>query len=295
MIKTLKVATRASPLALQQVAEVERLLKLAGSNISLQAVLVQTSGDRLASASIADLGGKGVFVREVSQAVLDSRADFAVHSAKDLPSELPADLCLAAVPRRADPRDALVGLGLSEIPQGGVVATGSPRRRVQLAALRSDLRFAELRGNIHTRLAKAAEFDAVVVAMAALERLDLRPSGLHPLLVEVMLPQAGQGALAIECRAEDGRVLEIMSAVEHLPSRRCVDAERSFLAGIGGDCNIPAAAHAEVSAQGEITLTAMLAGAPAGGSSCDSLKGDDPVELGQLLAHRLSEKLNRAG
>ena len=294
MVKTLKVATRSSPLALKQVAEVGKLLKLASFDIFLQTVPVQTSGDRLASASIADLGGKGVFVREVSQAVLDSRADFAVHSAKDLPSELPAGLCLAAVPRRADPRDALVGLGLSEIPQGGVVATGAPRRRAQLAALRSDLRFAELRGNIHTRLAKAAEFDAAVVAMAALERLDLRPAGLHPLLVEVMLPQAGQGALAIECRAEDDHVLEIMSAIEHLPSRRCVDAERSFLAGIGGDCSIPAAAYAEVSAHGVISLTAMLAGAPADGLNRDSLKGDDPVELGQILAHRLSERYNRS-
>ena len=242
---------------------------------------------------MAEIGGKGAFTSEVSSAVLSADADFAVHSAKDLPSVLPQSLCIAAVPRRADVRDALVGCRLTDLPHGALVATGSVRRRVQLAACRGDLRFADLRGNIHTRLRKASEFDAIVVAMAALERLGNQPEDLFPLTTEEMVPQAGQGALALECRSGDEAVRELLAAIEHAPSRLCVEAERSFLAGIGGDCSIPAGAHAVIS-HGRLCLTAVLAKEGGGGVCRDFVEGDDPAELGYALAQRLLERSRRS-
>ena len=288
----MRVATRASPLALRQTAEIERLLAAAGLGADLEVVPVRTTGDRLAEVSLAEVGGKGAFTSEVSYAVSSARVDFAVHSAKDLPSVLPQGLCIAAVPRRADVRDALVGCSLAELPPGALVATGSARRRVQLAKRRGDLRFADLRGNIHTRLRKAAAFDAVVMAMAALERLGIQPEDLFPLTTEEMVPQAGQGALVLECRSADEEVRELLAVLEHAPSRRCVEAERSFLAGIGGDCSIPAGAHAVIS-NGRLCLTAVLAEQDGEGVCRDFVEGDDPAELGYTLAQRLLARARR--
>ena len=242
--RTLRAATRSSPLALWQTAAIGRLLAEAHPGLITDAVAIRTRGDRLVEAPLADIGGKGVFVRALQAAVLDGRADMAVHSAKDLPSATPEGLCLAAVPRRGEVRDALVGSRLEDLPPGAVVATGSARRRVQLADRRPDLRFADLRGNIDTRLAKAADFDAVVMALVALERLDRRPDVLDALEVDLMVPQVGQGALAVECRATDTELRGLLAAIEDRPTRRCVDAERAFLAALGGDCTVPAGAHA---------------------------------------------------
>ncbi len=260
----------------------------------LEVVPVQTTGDRLEGVSLAEIGGKGAFSSEVSYAVSSARVDFAVHSAKDLPSVLPQGLCIAAVPRRADVRDALVGCSLTELPHGALVATGSSRRRVQLAGRRGDLRFADLRGNIHTRLRKAVKFDAVVMAMAALERLGIQPEDLFPLTTEEMVPQAGQGALVLECRSGDEEVRDLLAVLEHAPSRLCVEAERSFLAGIGGDCSIPAGAHAVIS-NGRLCLTAVLAEEAGGEGVCrDFVEGDAPAELGYTLAQRLLERARQS-
>jgi hydroxymethylbilane synthase len=187
-----------------------------------------------------------VFVKEVQEAVLDGRADVAVHSAKDLPAETPDGLVLAAVPERADARDALVGSTLAALPTGAVVATGSVRRRAQLASLRPDVGFAELRGNIQTRLDKAVSFDAVVVAAAALDRLELGDRIAERLAYSDMLPQVGQGALAVECRQGDGDVLEQLAAIDDLDVHAAVSAERAFLAALGGGCTMPVGAHARV-------------------------------------------------
>ena len=241
---TLRAATRSSPLALWQTEAIGRLLAAAHPGLVTEAVPISTRGDRLAEAPLADIGGKGVFVRALQAAVLDGRADIAVHSAKDLPSATPEGLCLAAVPRRGEVRDALVGSRLADLPEGAVVATGSARRRVQLADRRPDLRFADLRGNIDTRLAKAADFDAVVVALVALERLGRRPEPLDALDIDLMVPQVGQGALAVECRAGDAELRSLLESIQHRATRRCVDAERAFLAALGGDCTVPAGAHA---------------------------------------------------
>src|SRR5437763_11327944 len=196
----LRIATRGSRLALWQA---ERVAILLGGEAEL--VVVSTTGDQRTDVPIWTIGGTGVFVKEVQQAVLDGRADLAVHSAKDLPSETAVGLRLAAVPERADPRDALVGARLDDIPAGGTIGTGSVRRQAQLAALRPDLRFVSIRGNIETRIGKAGgDVDAVAVAFEALDRLGLAGRAAEVLDPALMLPQVAQGALAVECRAGDG-------------------------------------------------------------------------------------------
>lgn len=284
----LRAATRGSALARWQTDHVAGLLAAAGTG-PVEAVVVSTVGDRRPEASVALMGGKGVFAAEVQAAVLDGRADIAVHSAKDLPARTPDGLALAAVPARADPRDALVGCALADLAPSARVATGSPRRRAQLAWLRPDLVFSDLRGNIETRLAKAAGFDAIVVAAAALDRLGLSPAVVDVLDPSVMLPQAGQGALAVECRAGDGAVLETLTAIEHRVSRLAVDAERAFLAELGGDCTVPAGAHAVVGADGLIDLTGLVASPDGRRLARERQSGDDPAELGRSVARLLLE------
>jgi len=253
----LRAATRGSPLALWQVAHVATLLAPAG--IELEPVVVETSGDRLADRPIWELGGKGVFVKEVQAAVLGGRADLAVHSAKDLPSVVVDGLVLAAVPERGEPRDALVGSTLADLPTGAQVATGSVRRRAQLAWLRPDLTFSGLRGNIATRLDKASGFAAIVMAAVALERLGVADRVAEVLSPGVMLPQVGQGALAIEARVDDAPTLAVLAGIEHVPSRAAVDAERGFLAELGGDCDLPAGAFATVDGEGALSIEGLLA------------------------------------
>jgi hydroxymethylbilane synthase len=259
------------------------LLQASDPSLAVELVVVETEGDRRADVPIAELGGKGVFAKEVQTAVLAGRADLAVHSAKDLPSVTVDGLVLAAVPERGETRDALVGSTLADLPEGGTVATGSQRRRVQLAELRPDLRFAELRGNMRTRLVKGEEFDAIVVAAVAFQRLGLADRLSEILEVGVMVPQVGQGALAVECRAGDDATRAALAAIEHGPSRRRVDAERAFLAELGGDCDLPAGAHATIEETGLLDLVALLAG------DDDRLHrhhatGDDPVALGTATA-----------
>ncbi len=250
----LRIATRGSRLALWQA---ERVAALLGGDVEL--VVVSTTGDQRPDVPIWTIGGTGVFVKEVQQAVLDDRADLAVHSAKDLPSETAAGLVLAAVPERADPRDALVGHRLADIPAGGRIGTGSVRRQAQLAALRPDLRFESLRGNIETRIAKAADLDAVVVAMAALERLELADAAAEVLEPSAMLPQVAQGALAIECRAGDEGTTARLRALDDPTARLAVEAERAFLRRLGGGCDLPCGALAEVRPGGTVDIEVLLA------------------------------------
>lgn len=250
----MRIATRGSALARWQAEHVASLL---GGGCEL--VVVDTAADRRLDVPIWEMGGKGVFVKEVQAAVLDGRADIAVHSAKDLTSTPVEGLVLGAVPARGDPRDALVGSTLAELRPGAVVATGSVRRRAQLAALRPDLTFAGLRGNIATRLEKAAQFDAIVVAKVALERLGLADRIAEVLEASMVLPQVAQGALAVECRADDEATRAALAAIDDPVARRAVEAERGFLAELGGDCDLPAAAHATVAPDGSITLDALLA------------------------------------
>lgn len=285
----LRAATRGSALARWQTAHIAELL---GRAADVEPLLVATSGDRLADEPISAIGGKGVFVKEVQAAVLDGRADIAVHSAKDLPAATPEGLVIAAVPLRADPRDALVGCRLADLPEGALVATGSARRRVQLRGLRPDLRFAELRGNIGTRLAKAADFDAVVIAQAALERLGEHPPVVDVLSCETMVPQVGQGALAVECREDDHRVRTLLAAIEDPTTRRVVDAERAFLAALGGDCTLPAGAHAHIQSS-TLAMRAVLADGIDGRCHTVVGEGEDGETLGQELAGKLLQAVAR--
>ena len=243
---------------------------------------------RRTDAPIWAIGGQGVFVKEVQAAVLDGRADIAVHSAKDLPSSPAPGLVIAAIPLRGDPRDALVGGTLAGLPPGARIGTGSIRRRAQLAWLRPDLTFAGLRGNMETRLAKASGFDAIVVAAAALQRLGRSAERSEVLDPTLVVPQVGQGALAVECREDDVATRELLAAIDHGPSRLAVEAERAFLREVGGSCDLPVGAYATVSDDdGTISLEGLLA--TGDGRVVIRRRDDDtdPVALGRRVARYL--------
>lgn len=281
-----RAATRGSALARWQTSFVLAALGL-GDGDGGEAVVVETTGDRVADVPIHEIGGRGVFVKEVQAAVLDGRADIAVHSAKDLTSTATEGLVLAAFPERGDPRDALVGSTLADLPAGARVGTGSVRRRAQLASLRPDLVFADLRGNIDTRLRKAADFDAVVMAAAALQRLGRSDAVAEVLDPSLVLPQVAQGALAVECRAGDGATLALLAPIDHAPTRLAVTAERSFLAELGGGCDLPVGAYATVDDSGAVTLTGLLASLDGRIAMRETRTGPDPVALGSEVARYL--------
>lgn len=326
--RTIRLGTRSSPLAMWQAQHVATLLAAVRPAWTVELVSVSTEGDRRLDVPIAQIGGKGVFVKEVQAAVLDLRTDLAVHSAKDLPSTTHDGLALAAIVERGDPRDAIVGARLMDLPDGSVVATGSPRRAMQLRAMRPDLRTVGLRGNIATRLSQlgqpsadlsgtedeATPVSAVVVAAAALVRLGILDHRIDLLSAEAFVPQVGQGAVAVECRADDQHLIEALAEIDHGPSRRAVTAERAFLAELGGDCSLPAGAHAVVDGE-SIHLVAVL-GAQAvdrcpdsggGPASVDddaaivrqrdaamfrgSLDGVEPVAVGRALAIELAARV----
>ena len=293
----LRIATRGSEQARVQAGHVAALITSAtGRHVEL--VLVETTGDKVRDRPIWEIGGRGVFTKEVQAAVLDGRADLAVHSAKDLPSSWITDgLVLAAVPERGDPRDALAGRPLDHLHQGATVATGSVRRRTQLAHRRPDLHFVGLRGNIPTRIARARPAgqaataddglaDAIVVAVAGATWVGLGAHLVQRFGVDEMVPQVGQGALAIECRVDDDETRAVATAIEHAASRRCVDAERSFLARLGGGCDLPVGAHAVLDAHGRLHVTGLIASADGATVLRDAAEGDD-IDIGARLADRL--------
>jgi hydroxymethylbilane synthase len=258
-----------------------------------EVVVVETAGDRRQDQPVWEIGGQGVFVKEVQAAVLDGRADAAVHSAKDLPSAAAPGLTIAAVPERADPRDALVGARLDQLGPGAPVATGSVRRRAQLAWLRPDLTFVSLRGNIATRLDRIPPGGAIVMAAAALLRLGLEPEVIEVLEPHAMLPQVGQGAIAVECRAGDEAVAEALAALDHRPSRVALTAERGFLARLGGGCDLPVGAYAVQAPGGELTVEGLLASLD--GRSVIRSRATGPAEDAAALGSRLADELLAAG
>jgi hydroxymethylbilane synthase len=284
----IRIATRASALARWQA---ERVGSLLGRDVEL--VWITTTGDRDQTSDLHAIGGQGVFTKEVQLAVLEGRADVAVHSAKDLPTATPDGLVLATVPERADPRDALVGGTLQDLVPGACIGTGSVRRRAQLASLRPDLTFGPLRGNIETRLRKREElgYDAVVVAYAALERLGLAAQASDVLEPTTMLPQVAQGALAAECRVDDARTLARLRAIDDAGAHRAVDAERAFLAELGGGCDLPVGALAEIDGRaGTIFLDALLASFDGHIVLRTRVAGDDPRDVGTTAALDLLDK-----
>jgi hydroxymethylbilane synthase len=287
----IRLATRRSPLALVQARRVACLLESAREGLETALVEVESGGDRLANVPISEIGGEGVFVVEVDRAVRTGEADIAVHSAKDLPSRLEDDgLLLASVPERADPRDALVGRQLSELAPGALVATGAARRRAQLAWARPDLGFAELRGNIATRLSKIPPGGAVVVAAAALVRLALEDRAAELLSTELMLPQVGQGALALRCRIDDANARQLCESINDRRLFAAVSAERAFLATLGGGCDAPIGAYATCSGEDEsLELSAFIAREDGHAIVRGRLVGCAPESLGAALAVHLLE------
>lgn len=298
-----RLATRGSPLALVQADIVARLLEAQDPAVHAEPVIVHTEGDRRRDEDLERIGGLGVFVKEIQLAVLDGRADVAVHSAKDLPPRTPDGLVLAAVPQRADPRDALVGAPLDALAPGAVIATGSARRRAQLANLRPDLGFVTLRGNMATRVDRPSEggVDAVVVAAAALDRLGWEDRIAERLSPVRCLPQAGQGALALECRTDDPERRELLARIDAPGDHAELDAERAFLRALGAGCAVPAAALARRAVGGagrgqgpgpgagvdRLELDGMLASGDGRVIVRARLVGDDADALGEALARLL--------
>jgi hydroxymethylbilane synthase len=261
----IRLGTRASALALVQAGMVAEALRAGGSEV--QIVPMRTEGDRLLDARLAEVGGKGLFVRELEQALLDERIDVAVHSLKDLPAEVPDGLDLVAFPERADPRDVLIaraGGGVQGLPAGALIGTSSLRRRATLLAVRPDLTFVAVRGNVDTRLRKLQDgiCDALVLAAAGLARLGRMPAQAALLPADVFVPAVGQGILGIEARTDDRRTRRLAAALDHPETHQCATAERAYLRRLGASCNTPMAAHAviEHGASGRrLAMTALVA------------------------------------
>jgi hydroxymethylbilane synthase len=291
-VARLRLGTRGSALARAQAARVREALEAGNPGLVVETRIIRTSGDRLHQGPLAAVGGKGLFVKEIEEGLVAGTIDVAVHSMKDVPARLPEALMLAAVPPRADPRDVLVSAApnVDALRSGATIGTASVRRRAQLLARRRDLDVVVLRGNVDTRLRRwrAGDFDAIVLAAAGLARLGVREPAATPIGIDVLLPAVGQGALALECRADDATTRGVLAALDDPPSSSAVSAERAFLAGIGGDCNTPLAAHATVAGdrlelRAEVFAvdgTRRIDGTEAGATA-------DAARLGAALAARL--------
>lgn len=293
----IRVGTRRSALALIQANEVADLLRARGARVEI--VPMRTEGDRLDTAPLAMVGGKGLFVREFEEALLASRIDVAVHSLKDLPAERPPGLSLAALPPRADPRDVLVTRGggrLQDLAPGALVGTSSPRRRALVLSVRPDLRVEPLRGNVDTRLSKleSAACDAVILAAAGLARLGVRPEHLAILDAESFLPAVGQGIIAVEARCEDEPTLAALAALDDPATRACAEAERSVLRYLGASCNSPLAAHATIRAGGPMLRVVGLV-ASDDGAAVLRAEREGPVARAAAMGREVAEALLEKG
>ncbi|HEY6753445.1 MAG TPA: hydroxymethylbilane synthase [Pseudolabrys sp.] len=252
---SLRIGTRGSPLALVQ-ARMARSRLAAAMGVdedAIELVVIRTTGDTIQDRSLAEEGGKGLFTKEIEEALLDRRVDFAVHSAKDMPTFLPKGLVLAACLEREDPRDAFISRkarALSELPRGASLGTASLRRQAIALRARPDLRVAPLRGNVETRLRKieAGEADATLLALAGLKRLGLTEHATRIMSAEEFLPAVGQGAIGLEARANDTRLRDILARINHADTSSAIECERAFLAALDGSCRTPIAGHATVAA-----------------------------------------------
>jgi hydroxymethylbilane synthase len=285
----IRIGSRGSALALWQAEHVRQRLAALGHEAAIQ--VITTTGDRVQDRRLEEVGGKGAFLKEIEEAMLAGEVDLAVHSLKDVPTALPAGLRLTAVLERADPRDALLsssGLALKRLPAGTRVGTTSLRRRAQVGALRPDLVLQDLRGNVDTRIRKLREgaCDAVLLAVAGLERLGRRGEATEILEPDVFLPAPGQGAIALECRDGDETVTSAVAPLNDAATSRAVAAERALLAGLHGGCNVPLGAYA-VEEDGALRLTAFVARADGSGLLRGQARDADPLRAGAALAEQL--------
>lgn len=294
-MREVRIGTRGSQLALRQARWVSRQLQASGSRAAIR--IIRTTGDRAGSVPLPALGKrtgiKGVFTKEIEDALLAGEIDVAVHSLKDLPTELDPRLELGCVPRRADPRDALLGRTAAELAAGGRVGTGSLRRAAQIRALLPNVTVVPIRGNVDTRIRKLrrGEYDAIVLAAAGLERLGLQAQAAEYLPTDRMVPAVGQGALGIEIRTGDGRVLEAVSPLHDRDAAAEVTAERSLLKGLGGGCDVPLGAHGSV-AGGQLTL---IAGASGRNGGWIRAWGSAPATEAASLGREVASRLRRGG
>lgn len=299
MKKTLRIATRKSPLALWQANWIKGQLEERNPELTVELVRIMTKGDKILDVPLAQVGGKGLFVKEIEDALLDGRADIAVHSMKDVPTELPPGLHLAVITEREDPRDAWFsngGVRFRDLPQGALVGTSSLRRQAQLKALRPDLRFEHLRGNVDTRLRKLEEglYDAIVLAAAGVKRLGLADKVTEYLADDVTLPATGQGAVGIECRVQDPETNALIAPLNHYPSAVAVTAERAFLATLEGGCQVPIAGYARL--EGETLTLRGLVGSLDGETLIRGSRVGSPAaaaEIGQSLGEEILDRGGR--
>ena len=293
--KRLVIGSRGSALARWQTNWVKSRLEELWPGLEVAIEIFTTSGDRILDKPLPEIGGKGLFTEELERALLEKRIDIAVHSLKDLPVENPAGLTVGAIPERADARDVFISARyakLDELPKGARVGTSSLRRGAQLLMLRPDLELLSLRGNVDTRIGKAmaGDYEAIVLASAGVTRLGKAAAVSSYFEFSDMLPAPGQGALGIQCREGDAAVLEILSRLDHGPTRAAVLAERAFLLGLGGGCSAPVATLATLDASGSIELEGLVA-SPDGKTSV-RVKGRDgePLALGRKLAEEALAK-----
>ncbi len=299
-----KVGTRRSLLATTQTGAILSELKKAHPDVSFEITEIVTKGDRIQGVALSQVGGKGLFISEIEDAILSGKVDFAVHSMKDVPAQLAPGLVVGAIPLREDPRDLLITKGkhvLRTLPEGASVGTSSLRRSAQLKRLRPDLAIETLRGNIDTRLRRLEGLDAIVLATAGLARMGWWGNGgfahpdfsyhAFPIGTDDMVPAVGQGALALECRALDDDVLSLLMAIHNPLTATCVGVERAFLERVGGSCQVPVAAHAVIEQGGHnVSLQAMI-GLPDGSIVVKGESHGSPDDdLGTVLADQLLEK-----
>ncbi|MGD8405852.1 MAG: hydroxymethylbilane synthase [Anaerolineales bacterium] len=289
-------ATRPSALARWQTQWVISALQEAHPGLDCEEKVITTQGDKILDKPLPEIGGKGLFTQELESELLSGAVHCAVHSLKDLPVENPEGLTVGCIPVRAEVRDALIskdGITLETLPSGAVVGTSSLRRAAQILAVRPDLTIASLRGNVDTRLRKAqvGQYDAIILAGAGLTRLGLETHVSQWLPLDVMLPAPGQGALAVQCRADDEETLSLLSALEDIPTRAAVTAEREFLLGLGGGCAVPVAAFADVRHKTlDISLNGLVASMDGKRIIKVSGRGDEPIELGKRLSQKALEQ-----
>ncbi len=291
--QTIRIATRKSPLAMWQAEHVAAALRAAHPGLQVELLGMSTQGDKILDTPLAKIGGKGLFVKELEQGMLEGRADIAVHSMKDVPVELPAGLHLPVIMEREDPRDAFVSnryASLDELPEGARVGTSSLRRQCQLLELRPDLELLPLRGNVNTRLRKLdeGEYDAVILAAAGLIRLGFGDRIRAFIEPEQSLPAIGQGAIGIECRADDDRVNELIAPLHHPPTATCVLAERAMNNRLEGGCQVPIAGHALLDGD-RLWLRGLVGSLDGKVIIRGEVRGDttEAETLGRLLADRL--------
>lgn len=297
--RTLRIATRSSALALWQAEFIKSELERLHDHITVELVKIKTQGDKILDVPLAKIGGKGLFVKELEEAMLDGRADLAVHSMKDVPMEFPKGLGLVAICEREDPTDAFVSNHydkLEELPQGAVVGTSSLRRETQLRANRPDLQIKMLRGNVNTRLAKldAGEYDAIVLASSGLKRLGFHDRIRYCMPDTVSLPAVGQGALGIECRLEDSELLTMLAPLNHNDTADRVKAERALNRRLEGGCQVPIAAYALLEDNDTTVWLRGLVGA-VDGSQIFRVEGRAPRTDGERLGRELAEQLLALG